>query len=69
MHTLNCLINQRHKVYVEDLPLYRGIPSGLVNLDDYVVGSKGFWPAFTSTSKIFSIAEGFADKDCPGVVF
>lgn len=44
--------------------LYRGIKVDISN--DYSVGSKGFWPAFSSTSKLRKVAiKTFSD---PGTV-
>lgn len=47
-----------------DQPVYRGTKCS--NLENYNLWSVGFWPAFSSTSKNFSVAENFMVKSEPG---
>ena len=48
-------------------PLYRGVPNDCVNLEQYQVGSRLFWPAFTSTSKDIKVSKSFIGET--GVLF
>jgi hypothetical protein len=54
-------------------PVYRGVPSIFVNMDDYRLGSIGYWPCLTSTSKLISTALNFSkiksSSDEPLLVF
>jgi len=45
--------------------LYRGVPR--VKMENYKVGQKNFWTAFTSTSKTLETAKEFAT--CEGIIF
>ncbi|TNV83570.1 hypothetical protein FGO68_gene7448 [Halteria grandinella] len=45
------------------IPVYRGISLARVNLDQYKVGSVGYWPSFTSTSKDMKVALGFSKME------
>ena len=41
-------------------PVWRGINSNFVNLDDYKPGTIGYFPGFTSTSKEKDVAFGIS---------
>lgn len=42
--------------------MYRGVKSSTIkSLDDYEIGSTGFWPQFSSTSRDKQVSQGFAD--------
>ena len=42
------------------LPVYRGVNTKFINIDDYKPGTIGFWPGFTSTTEDYEVAKLFA---------
>ena len=59
--------NQERAYKDSTKPLFRGIRRKFVDMSQYQVGQRLFWPAFTSSSQNPTIAKEFSGKD--GVIF